>query len=54
VAHKAPSLTNRNEKQVKQNNMSQRVDEILDKIKSKGYDSLTEEEKEILYQASKD
>jgi hypothetical protein len=30
------------------------VDEILDKIKSKGYESLTDEDKEILYQASKD
>jgi len=54
VAHKAPSLINRKEKQTKDYNLSQRVDEILDKIKSKGYDSLTEEEKEILYQASKD
>lgn len=37
----------------KQVNISSRVDEILDKIKQKGYDSLTDEEKEILYQASK-
>jgi membrane associated rhomboid family serine protease len=35
------------------NPISTRVDEILDKIKQKGYDSLTEEEKDILYQASK-
>ena len=33
--------------------ISVRVDEILDKIKQKGYDSLTDEEKEVLYQASK-
>ena len=30
-----------------------RVDQILDKINATGYDSLTREEKEILYQASK-
>ncbi|TVR79803.1 MAG: rhomboid family intramembrane serine protease [Saprospirales bacterium] len=30
-----------------------RVDEILDKIRESGYESLTEEEKEILFQASK-
>jgi len=35
------------------NPISTRVDEILDKIKQNGYDSLTEEEKDILYQASK-
>ena len=29
------------------------IDSILDKISASGYDSLTEEEKEILYQASK-
>ena len=32
----------------------QRVDEILDKINQKGYDSLTEEEKELLKRASKE
>ena len=32
----------------------ERVDEILDKINQKGYDFLTEEEKEILKQASKE
>lgn len=31
-----------------------RVDEILDKISKSGYDSLTKEEKEILFKASKD
>ncbi|MFZ1526854.1 MAG: rhomboid family intramembrane serine protease [Saprospiraceae bacterium] len=55
VAHKSPSLTSRNEKlTTHQTNLSQKVDEILDKIKSKGYESLTDEDKEILYQASKD
>jgi membrane associated rhomboid family serine protease len=34
--------------------LEQRVDEILDKINNKGYDSLTKEEKEILLQAGKD
>lgn len=33
--------------------MQQKVDAILDKIKKKGYDSLTDIEKETLYQASK-
>ena len=33
--------------------MQQKVDEILDKIKRNGYDSLTDVEKETLYQASK-
>lgn len=33
--------------------MQQQVDRILDKIKRKGYDSLTDIEKETLYQASK-
>jgi predicted transcriptional regulator len=55
VAHKSPILTSRNEKlTTHQTNLSQKVDEILDKIKSKGYESLTDEDKEILYQASKD
>lgn len=31
-----------------------RIDEILDKISKSGYDSLTKEEKEILFKASKD
>lgn len=31
----------------------EQVDIILDKIKEKGYDSLTDEEKEVLYKASK-
>ena len=33
--------------------MQAKVDAILDKIKKKGYDSLTDIEKETLYQASK-
>ncbi|WP_236975121.1 rhomboid family protein [Membranihabitans maritimus] len=33
--------------------VEQRVDEILDKIRSSGYDSLTQDEKDFLYDASK-
>jgi membrane associated rhomboid family serine protease len=35
------------------NEQQARVDEILDKIKQKGYDSLTKEEKDYLFKASK-
>lgn len=35
------------------NSLSSRVDEILEKIKNSGYESLTDEEKDVLYQASK-
>jgi membrane associated rhomboid family serine protease len=35
------------------NDPQDRVDEILDKIKQKGYDSLSKEEKEFLFNASK-
>jgi len=38
----------------KQNNNQQKIDDILDKINQKGYDSLTEEEKETLLRASKE
>lgn len=52
VAHKSDKL--RNKSQPPQSKpLSTLVDEILDKIKQKGYDSLTDEEKEVLYQASK-
>ena len=34
-------------------NEQEKVDQILDKIKQKGYDSLTKEEKEFLFNASK-
>ena len=33
--------------------VQERIDEILDKINASGYDSLTAEEKDFLYQASK-
>jgi hypothetical protein len=38
----------------KQASMQKRVDEILDKINQKGYDALTQAEKDILTNASKD
>lgn len=34
--------------------MQNKVDQLLDKINEKGYDNLTEEEKDLLYSASKD
>jgi membrane associated rhomboid family serine protease len=37
----------------KQDDMQKRIDEILDKISRNGYQSLTEEEKKILFEASK-
>lgn len=52
VAHKSERLTKQRETSINKP-LSMRVDEILDKIKQKGYDSLTDEEKEVLYQASK-
>ncbi len=54
IAHKSELLSSKSSS-VKTNpkNLSSRVDEILDKIKLHGYDCLSEEEKEILYQASK-
>ncbi len=49
VAHKSSVLRKSNPSP-----SPSRVDDILDKIKLKGYDSLTDEEKEILYKASKE
>ena len=37
----------------RESDVQERVDAILDKISQKGYDSLSDEEKEFLYQASK-
>ncbi len=52
VSHKSEQLKRR--KPLKENeNLGTRVDVILEKIKAKGYESLTEEEKEVLYLASK-
>ncbi|MCE2789009.1 MAG: rhomboid family intramembrane serine protease [Saprospiraceae bacterium] len=49
VAHKSSALTQKTNNE----NSSSVIDQILDKIKLRGYESLTAEEKEILYQASK-
>jgi len=54
IAHRAELIEKKTVlTKTRQENISTRVDEILDKIKQKGYDSLTDEEKEILYRASK-
>ncbi len=42
------------EKYEEEANRQERVDAILEKIKRSGYDSLTQEEKEFLFKASKD
>lgn len=52
VVHKARAGQPKFTKSQQQDLQSQ-VDDILDKINQKGYDSLTDEEKEILYKASK-
>lgn len=52
ISHKAAILQEKKNIPEKKN-IVLRVDEILDKINQKGYDSLTDEEKEILYRASK-
>jgi len=36
-----------------QNDAQKQIDEILDKISRSGYQSLTEEEKKLLFEASK-
>jgi len=54
VAHRSQAVIQKQTKpSVSKSDISVRVDAILDKIKQKGYDSLTDEEKEVLYQASK-
>ncbi len=53
VAHRANPISNKPQTTGNSFDISSRVDQILDKIKSSGYDSLTDEEKEILYKASK-
>ena len=52
ISHKATTLKERTNASVKAN-IELQVDVILEKIKANGYDSLTEEEKETLYLASK-
>lgn len=60
VSHKAKVTKQANSKRMKGNSVSDEVlpyqeqlDRILDKIKESGYDNLTGEEKEFLFQASK-
>ena len=53
VAHRANPISNKPQTGSSNYDISSRVDQILDKIKSSGYNSLTDEEKEILYKASK-
>lgn len=43
----------RQPKRERESDVQETIDAILDKISQKGYDSLSEEEKEFLYQASK-
>ncbi|MBK9255328.1 MAG: rhomboid family intramembrane serine protease [Saprospiraceae bacterium] len=56
VEHKADNTQRRPEmkQQKSRSGLQQKVDQILEKIKNSGYDSLTDEEKEILFQASKE
>jgi membrane associated rhomboid family serine protease len=54
VAHKSESiLKKQSEANEKTTDISKKVDQILEKIKKEGYDSLSDSEKEILYKASK-
>ncbi len=54
VSHVATRKTEVKKKRRESNgDLQNQVDAILDKIKVKGYDSLTDEEKEILFKASK-
>ena len=53
VVHRATSTEqNRFERTERPADFQAELDRILDKIKAKGYDSLTEAEKDFLYQAS--
>lgn len=54
IAHKSDILINSASRQpIENSNISIKVDLILEKIKKTGYDSLSEEEKDVLYKASK-
>jgi len=57
VTHKAKASSDRRSKGNKVSDESmpyqEQLDKILDKIKQDGYDNLTDEEKEFLFQASK-
>ena len=53
VIHNKKRPKSRNRDTAPQQNTQERIDEILDKINATGYESLTPEEKDFLYQASK-
>ncbi|MBK9733852.1 MAG: rhomboid family intramembrane serine protease [Saprospiraceae bacterium] len=53
VTYRSPDINRSDKTPLRSKSMQSRVDEILEKIKQKGYESLTDEEKEVLYQASK-
>lgn len=53
VVHKVSTSSIRGKKKTSTLSTEEQVDIILDKIKEKGYDSLSDEEKEVLYKASK-
>ena len=49
----SPSPIKRTSKIIQKDKQQQQIDEILDKISQSGYDSLTKEEKEFLFQSGK-
>ena len=53
VIHNTKKAHNPTVKNSKPTDLQEKVDEILDKINESGYDSLSQEDKEILFQASK-
>jgi len=53
IKHRRKSLNTKTTTNKKDEKLQARVDEILDKINVKGYDQLSEEEKEFLFIASK-
>lgn len=53
VAHKASDSQRQSIQNKSSYHVPSKVDEILDKIKQTGYDSLTDDEKDVLYRASK-
>lgn len=54
VKHRAQPRRSTTGPQPGSSDLQQQVDQILDKIKSSGYDSLTKSEREVLLKASKD
>lgn len=54
VTYRRPNNLNSDFNSLSSTERQRRIDEILDKISKSGYDSLSKEEKEILFKASKD